>query len=224
MVDIITTVRNGERYLVEAIESVLKQSFTNWQYFIVDNGSTDGTTKIIQHYSQSDTRISHGHQPVPGIPLSLNYALKNTNSKYIAILDADDLWHAEKLKLQIEYLENHDNCDFCFSMIEEFNSPENLQSHNFRARPNALKGLSKCAVMFRRAIIDQIGDFKEEVIAGDFIEWFSRYLRLNKAYHILPKILVYRRVHGENMTATLDRNGYLAALKKHIDEKRKLAE
>ena len=90
MVDIITCVRNGEKYLSQCIESVLDQTYKDFIYYIVDNASTDNTKKIIEDYQEKDKRIIYLYQPVKGLSISLNLGISSSKNEYLCFLDADD--------------------------------------------------------------------------------------------------------------------------------------
>jgi glycosyltransferase involved in cell wall biosynthesis len=109
LVSAITTFLNGERFIAEAIESVLAQTYPNWELFLVDDGSTDGATAIAKSYAgRYPDRIRYleheGHRN-RGISASRNVGLAAAHGQYIACLDADDVWLPEKLADQVSLLE-----------------------------------------------------------------------------------------------------------------------
>lgn len=130
LISIITPVYNGEAYIEATIQSVLAQTYTNWEMLIVDDLSTDHTAQIIQKYVEQDSRIrffvltSKG-----GASMARNKAISEAKGSYIAFLDADDLWKSEKLEKQLCYMKAHD-IDFCYhnySLIDEAGKPCNIQ-------------------------------------------------------------------------------------------------
>lgn len=113
LVSIISPTYNHEKYIADCIESVLKQSYTNWEMIIIDDGSTDGTFQIAQKYANTDSRIQAYTQKNVGIfrlGESYNFALSKCKGKYVAILECDDVWLPEKLSIQVETLENRPEC------------------------------------------------------------------------------------------------------------------
>lgn len=108
-VSIITITYNRARYIKEAIESVLVQSFGDWELIIIDDASTDNTPAIVQEYAQKDSRIRYFRNETNlKIPRSRNLGLKMAEGKYIAVLDSDDVWaEPDKLRKQVEFLENN---------------------------------------------------------------------------------------------------------------------
>lgn len=112
-ISVLITAYNGEKYLAETIESVLNQSFKDFELIIVNDGSTDGTEKIIKNYMKKDKRIVYlknmknkGYNNLHNI---INLGLEAARGKYIARLDADDLCYKNRLAIQYQYLETHKN-------------------------------------------------------------------------------------------------------------------
>ncbi len=113
LVSIISPAYNHERFIADCIESVLAQTWSNWEMIIIDDGSTDSTYSIACRYAATDTRIKAFTQKNIGIfrlGESYNFALGKSSGKYIAVLECDDVWFPEKLQLQVEDLEKKPSC------------------------------------------------------------------------------------------------------------------
>ena len=111
LVSIISPTYNHEKFITDCIESVLSQTYTNWEMIIVDDGSTDGTFAITEKYAKKDKRIQvHTQQNIGIFRLgeTYNFALSTSNGKYIAVLEGDDIWLPEKLEKQVAVLEQND--------------------------------------------------------------------------------------------------------------------
>lgn len=104
MVSIITPCYNGAKYISETIESVISQTYTDWEMIIVDDGSKDNSVEIIKTYSEKDNRIQLVQQPNGGSSVARNKGISLCTGQYIALLDADDLWDSTFLEKQINYL------------------------------------------------------------------------------------------------------------------------
>ena len=102
-VSVVTSVYNGEEYLEECVDSVLNQTFQDFEYITLNNGSTDNTAKILQRYT--DPRLRIIHQENLGIPRSLNKGIDISSSDLIARLDADDYSMPQMLEQQITFME-----------------------------------------------------------------------------------------------------------------------
>lgn len=107
-VSVLLTAYNAERYISKSIESVLLQTFKNFEFLIVDDGSTDRTWEIISSFS--DRRIRKFKIDNTGVARAKNFLLKNALGQWIAIIDADDIWHPLKLEIQLRYLKLHPEC------------------------------------------------------------------------------------------------------------------
>lgn len=107
-ISIITPVYNAEKYITDTINSVLAQTYTNWEMIIVDDCSTDRTTQIVESFCQKDNRIKLiKHQKNQGVAMTRNTALAHAKGEYIAFLDGDDLWCDKKLEKQLAFMEKN---------------------------------------------------------------------------------------------------------------------
>lgn len=105
LVSIITPVYNCEKYIKETLENVIKQTHENWEIILVDDCSTDKSEEIIKEYEKKDSRIKYFKlKENSGAAVARNYALEKSKGRFIAYLDADDLWKNEKLEKQIKYM------------------------------------------------------------------------------------------------------------------------
>src|SRR5699024_5738845 len=100
LISIICTVRNGEKTISKTIDSILEQSYENWEFIIVDDGSTDKTIDILNEYKIKDKRIRVVSTGIIGRGKALNKAVSKANGNYLCNIDADDLMHPEKLSIQ----------------------------------------------------------------------------------------------------------------------------
>lgn len=106
-VSVIMPVHNGEYYLSRSIESILNQTFNNFEFIIINNGSTDNSWKIIKKYALKDKRIYLVNLPKKGIVKALNMGCRLARGKYIARMDCDDVSQKTRLKDQYDFLESH---------------------------------------------------------------------------------------------------------------------
>ncbi|MBT0607168.1 glycosyltransferase family 2 protein [Aequorivita echinoideorum] len=115
IVSIITPVFNSSQFIAKAIESVVNQTYKDWELIIVDDASWDASIEIIEEFKQKDSRIRFFRlDENQGAAFCRNLATEKANGKYIAFLDSDDLWKPEKLQIQTDFMEQN-NCDVCFS-------------------------------------------------------------------------------------------------------------
>lgn len=125
LVSIITPCYNGERHIGETIDSVLSQTYPNFEMIIVDDGSKDNSAKLVQKYQQKDKRIKLIKQTNAGSAAARNNGIRHANGRYIALLDADDVWLPNFLEQQIHFMKkNHTVCVFsAYDRIDEKSRP-----------------------------------------------------------------------------------------------------
>lgn len=128
LVSIITPMYNSEKFILKTIESVINQTYSNWELLLIDDGSTDNTIQIVEDFKQKYTNIKLLQNPTNlGAAQSRNKGILEAKGDYIAFLDADDLWKPNKLDLQIQFMQTH-NCDVSFSSYEQID--ENVKPLN----------------------------------------------------------------------------------------------
>ena len=125
LVSVVMSVFNGEKYLHEAIESILKQTLTDFEFVIVDDGSTDSTCRIVQSYN--DPRIILISRANRGLVASLNEAILSANGVYIARQDADDVSQSDRLEAEVFFLRNNPKYVAVGSWFEQFNESGSLR-------------------------------------------------------------------------------------------------
>lgn len=124
MVSIIIPAYNAEKYIEETINSVLKQTYNDWELIVIDDGSTDKTAEIISMLYNNNSKINYYYQKNTGVSGARNNGLSKCKGKYIALLDADDVWEPNNLELKVNLLETNKNIDWVFS--DMFNADKNI--------------------------------------------------------------------------------------------------
>lgn len=128
LVSIITPCFNSEKYISQAVQSIVSQTHQNWELLLVDDCSTDETFSIISNFTSQDTRIkSFKLDTNSGTGVARNFAIQQASGNYIAFLDADDLWKPEKLEKQINFMETQ-QIPFTFSFYETIDETGNLRN------------------------------------------------------------------------------------------------
>ena len=197
-VSVIIPVYNGEAYLGEAIGSVLRQTFREFELLVVDDGSEDGSAGIAASYP--DVRlISRSHE---GVSAARNAGIREAKADLIAFLDADDLYCEEKLALQVEYMEEHPECGVVFSDFRNFSDiPEERMTERQKNVMQVIVQQCLPAACIRKEIFERCGLFDESYPYGEDTEFFMR-LGINKVdlSHRIGEVLYLRRVHENNTT------------------------
>jgi glycosyltransferase involved in cell wall biosynthesis len=200
LVSCIVPVFNGERYLAEAIESVLAQPYRPIEVIVVDDGSTDRTAEILASFGD---RIRSLRQPSAGPAAARNLGLRAARGQFIAFQDADDLWHPEKLERQMARFRARPELDLCVTHVRNFWAPEleeERQRYQGRRYAEPLPGYVCVSLLARRSLFDAVGQFDVELQHGDDNDWFLRAFDHGAVRELLPDVLVFRRLHQENMS------------------------
>ena len=121
MISVVMPVYNAEKYVAEAVESILQQTYTDFEFIIIDDCSTDNSYGILQTYAAKDIRIRLFKNDVNNkLPNTLNFGIAQSNGKYIARMDADDISLPERFAKQVEFMESHPEIGVCGTLIKEF--------------------------------------------------------------------------------------------------------
>ncbi|MBS1651509.1 MAG: glycosyltransferase [Bacteroidetes bacterium] len=205
LISVILPVYNGEKYLKEAIDSILFQTHKNLELIIINDGSTDSTKEIIDQYS--DKRIISIHQKNSGLAESLNNGLKIAKGEYIARQDADDISLPRRLEKQIQYLINHPKVVLLGTRAKIFtNTNDNYGIHNHATNPAQLhfdlffnNPFVHSSVMFRKLAIDKVGMYNGDRSLIEDYELWSRFVQIGQVSN-LPDILVLYRHHDAGIS------------------------
>lgn len=196
LVSIITPLYNSEKFIAETIESVLAQTYENWEMIIVNDCSKDNGAKIVEEYIKKDKRIKlFNNEKNMGVSFTRNRALDLSQGKYIAFLDSDDLWHKEKLKKQISFMENN-NLSLTYTSYTKMNEDGSLRGIiNVPKKLNYEELLKNCLIGFLTAVYkkEELEDCKFiKSKAEDYIFWLNMFKKIDFAYGIQESLAFYR--------------------------------
>ena len=201
-VSLLMCVYNGETHLREAVESILNQTFKDFESVIVDDGSTDSSWQILSEYSAKDSRIVLIQNEVNlGLEKSLNKGLAATKGEYFARQDADDVSLSNRLQLQVDFLDNHPEVGALGTAVELINEQGNTIGKN--SLPTDRESLQSLllfnnfmhhsTLMARSSLMQQLGGYDETM---RYVEDYDLWWRLSclSGLATLPNILLKRRV------------------------------
>lgn len=196
-------VYNRAQYLKESIESILNQTFNDFEFIIVDDQSTDSSWEIIQEYSDKDKRIiTIKNTDEKGCWSARNFGWNLANGKYLAIMDSDDIALPKRLQTQFDFMEQNPDIDICGSWIENFGDKIIIgaypQTHD-EIRDNMFFGdsIAQPSVMLKKVAFDKFNLKYKNYIAEDYELW-SRAINFLKFYNIQEPLLLYRS-HAEQI-------------------------
>lgn len=214
LVSIIIPVYNAERYLRQTIDSVLGQTYQDIEVVAVDDGSGDGSVEILRDYGESVNWFS---QQNLGAAAARNAGVAASSGSYIAYLDADDYWHANKLELQLAWLRSEPDLGYVFTLLQQFicNSlnPSEAAALSCPSEPQA--GYVPGTLLAHRRVIEQVGCLDTRYKVGEFIDWHARAIHLGIKSALMPKVMLYRRLHKNNVgrRSLPDRSDYARVAK-----------
>lgn len=202
MVSIVTPVYNKERYLAATIDSIRAQTFENWELLLIDDCSSDRSAAIIAEYLKNDTRVRyHRLEENSGAAVARNEALARAKGRYVAFLDADDLWKPRKLEKQLALMRER-GLGFTYTaieMIDEDGAPRRGK-RPVRAEVDYRFLLSNTIIACSSVVIDRalIGDFRMPLVrkGQDFATWLSILRGGHTAYGIDEALVRYRVAPG----------------------------
>jgi glycosyltransferase involved in cell wall biosynthesis len=209
---------NAERYLAQAIESVLAQTSPVREIVVVDDGSTDATAAIAQRHA----RVTYVRQANAGVAAALNHGSRVAQGELIAFLSADDVWDAAKLALQRRALDDAPD-RLVFGHMQHFLSPE-LGAEEARGlvcpeRP--MPAYSAGTLLTRSDTFRRIGPLNEAFAVGEFMDWYGRARDAGVEVIMLEEVVSRRRVHlGNHSTTSLRQKSYAPVLRALMQRRR----
>lgn len=204
LVTVIITVFNGEKHLPEALDSVCAQTLEAWECIVVDDGSTDGTSDILQRYAAADQRFKVISSGRVGRAPALNLAWRAGSGVYVANLDADDIAHPERFAAQVAFLNQNPSVGILGTQCEVIRGDQLIEDQirhpltdeEIRRQFVRNNPIVHSSVMMRRKMLETIGGYNEKfTVLIDFELW----VRSACIYAIanLPEALTVKRFHDQ---------------------------
>lgn len=219
VISVLMPVFNGEQFVREAIESVLAQTYTNFEFIIINDGSTDGTEAILREYAAKDSRILLTHQENMGLTKSLNKGLRMARGRFIARQDADDISAPERLEVMLSNIKEADLAASLYTLLIEGKRSVPRACYILRFAPTFLLNfilprvnlLIHGTYFFRRNEILKIGGYREKF---QYSQDYDLYLRVRERYEtkIVPRSLYQFRIHPQSVGAQKARTQYSLAM------------
>lgn len=237
-VSVLMPVYKGDEYLSEAVDSILNQTFTDFEFIIICDDPTEKTRQILDKYEQSDSRIKVYYQEREGLVNSLNRGCSLARGEYIARMDADDISLPERFEKQSKFLDSNQcvgvlGTDIRF--IDCYGNPHpDVHPPYIPTEPNVIQWylmfyccIQHPTVMFRKSVYDQMGGYSNNFLHAEDYEFW---LRISPRIIIsnLDDVLVHLRIHANSVSRTFnevqkrnadiaDKNAISELLQKEID-------
>jgi glycosyltransferase involved in cell wall biosynthesis len=207
-VSVALAVYNSEPYLAEAIESILNQTFQDFELLIIDDGSTDNSVAIVKRYADRDSRIRWVTQPNAGIPKTRNRLLAMATGEFIAVMDADDVALPDRFERQVAYLRSSSNTvcvGGAYQIMDgagRFLTVMRLAEDNAEIQRILLDGHTSFlhpACMIRKTAMEQVGGYNEAFATASDLDIWLKLTEVGEVANLHAPILKYR-VHAKSIS------------------------
>jgi glycosyltransferase involved in cell wall biosynthesis len=223
LVSVIIPVYNYDRYLGEAIASVLSQTHQYLEVIVVDDGSTDQSGEVARSFAGRGVRYCH--QVHAGIGPARNKGVELARGDFLAFLDADDRWPEEKLERQLSAFDNDPVLEMVFGQALQLQNGPDWESGVKDKKPavaSMVPGMVPGTMLIKRAAYFRVGKFQGDWKVGEFIDWYARAVELQIRSLVLPDLLLWRRIHDSNQGVRERQSvsDYARVLKASLDRRR----
>ncbi len=227
LVDIVVPAFNAEKYIKQTLESILQQTYENYNIYIINDGSTDNTNSVIQKFNSNNIFIVDQNNSGPS--KSRNNGYRNGKGKYVVFLDSDDLWSPEFLERTVKFLEQHENIGYVFTEFSTFNTSGTIRERWSQedGRVFEIPALNSAdrekifsrkiwsdllvgsfvpmgGALLRRESVDDTGLFDESLTNAEDREFF---IRLSYEYDsaFIDECLFHYRIHENSLSRNLEK-------------------
>lgn len=196
---------NAAPFIAESISSILNQTFNDFELLIVNDGSTDDTSSIVEKFNDNRIRLIH-NDGNKGLPITRNRLLVLARGEYIAILDSDDIAYPDRLQTQLEFLDEHSEIALCGGHANIIDENGIVQNRKLIVPTGESVNMAllfhnpfvNSSTMFKANIFRELNGYKDFALSEDF----DLFVRISEKYPVtnLDKFLVKYRIHGKNIT------------------------
>src|SRR5579863_8320289 len=207
LVSVVMSIFNGKQFLAEAVESILEQEFQDFEFIMIDDGSTDGSAEELDFYQKLDDRVHVYHEVHSGLVSALNRGCERACGKYIARMDADDIAMKDRLSQQVEFMEGHPEIGLLGASVEWVNGTGNsLFISSYPTKSEELKDelllRRRCVfwhptVLMRRDVLAKTTGYRPNVIGAEDYDLWLRIAEISGLANLEQVLLKYRIHSGQ---------------------------
>lgn len=212
-ISVALSVYNGERFLAPAIESILAQTFIDFEFLILNDGSKDGSAAIIDAYAAQDSRIRPIHRKNKGLVASLNQLIEEAQAPLIARMDGDDIAHPERFQKQIDFLHAHPDHGVVGTWTEDIDEDDQPYFFTGKDHPTSSAELLQSiedrsplchpSVMMRRDVVQSVGGYHAAYLHCEDYDLWLRLANRTKMCSLPERLIRYRHSPGQISTKYL---------------------
>jgi len=201
LVSVVMPAYNEEKYIREAVESILAQSYRPTEILVVDDGSEDDTCTRLETFGGRITVFRQEHK---GPAAARNLAVANAKGAFLAFADADDLWPEDKLERQLGHFLEDETLDIVLGTQKRIYAPDAKETGTGEMPPEEeLIAHSLPGALIRRSAFERIGPFDESLIYAEDLDWFLRAREVGLNISVHREVVNIHRRHGANMTSNV---------------------
>jgi glycosyltransferase involved in cell wall biosynthesis len=206
-ISVLMCVYNSEKYLAAAVNSVLNQTFSDFEFIIIDDGSTDQSKSILRQFEKQDSRIQLFSRPNTGVISARNEALRYAKGRYVSVIDSDDIALPEMLVKQLRFLNSHpeyvavgqrvlmiDPDDAPIRIANKLVNHEDIDNEHMQGQAT----FPHSGAMIRLNAIQTVGGYREELKSAEDMDLWLRLAEIGKLTN-LPEVLLKYRLHLESI-------------------------
>lgn len=206
LVSVIVPCFNQEEYIAGTLDSVLAQTYPDWECIVMDDGSSDGSAAIVRSYCDKDKRIKYFHQENAGVSRARNQAVAHSSGEFILPLDGDDMIAPEYISEAVEYFRRNPSVKLVYCLADTFgtvNGPWLLKS--FKYDDFVWENCIFCSALFRRSDFDKAGGYNENMKTGlEDWDFFLSLIGPDDIVYQIPKVLFHYRITPGSRTRRME--------------------
>lgn len=223
LVSVIIPVFNAEKYVPEAVESVLSQTYKHIELICINDQSTDHSLFILESFGNKIILINNEYNC--GTAESRNKGIRIARGQYLAFIDNDDIWESNKLEVQINQLRTNPELDIMSCHMQCFVSPDISEEikKNRHCPPDPIEGYIPSTIVIKRASFEKVGYFEPRWKNGESVAWMFKAKDTGLKFGMVDDVLVKRRIHETNKSVldpATSKSEYLRIVKESLDRRR----
>lgn len=224
LVSVLMPAYNQAEYIKDALDSLLNQTYRNWEVAVVDDGSPDNVAEIVKPYAEKDARIRFYHTKNGGVSCARNFAASVTSGEYIIPLDADDIFKPDYIEKCITAFQKNPELDVVYCQWKMFGAVHKTPELEYKGyRDLLIYNSIFCSAMYRRSDFNRIGGYDTEIPYGfeDWEFWIRLICDNSKVYQIPKQLFLYRIKSSSRSTGSKEEDKQATTHKyifrKHMD-------
>lgn len=219
LISVIIPVYNCEKYISDAIDSVMAQNYQNLEIIVIDDGSTDNTANIVKNRNSTKYIFQQNAGPAS----ARNKGICSASGELIAFIDSDDLWPENKLGMQLIEFQDDKDSEVIMGRIKYVELPDAVKRNMMRLdSDNTFKYINLGAGLFKKSVFEKVGLFNEDFRFWEDLDWFLRAYENGISIKFIDQAAMIYRVHSDNMSN--DRNQanhyFIKAVKNSINRRK----